>query len=450
MKSLIGSLSSVKLAIVLIIIITLASILGTLIPQLRTAAEYAAHYGSLSKIMIMLELTDLYHSWWFNGLLSLFALNVIVCTLTRLSPKLKKTFRPSLRFETKSLLSLKINDRVKKNWDLDRCGEELQRLLRSRRFRIKESKQEGAAHFLAQKKRAGLFGSDIVHLGLLIILIGGIISGMGGFRDNLTISEGQTLSVPEADFQIRLNKFDTEYYASGAVKDWKSDLTVIDKSGPVLSKIIEVNHPLSYNGFVFYQSRYGWNWENPSLEIWVKKREDPSFLKRAELRLGGTAKLEEDNMEFTAVHFVPDFIINENNEPVTRSLEPNNPAAFIEGTQDGEKVFSGWIFANFPDFARIHSDVETDLIFELKSFRGSPYSGLQVAKDPGVNFIWAGCIFLMIGLSVAFYWPPSEMKFIIEERQGKTEIIAGGIAKKFKDAFQSEFDRIISSLRSTK
>ncbi len=450
MKSIIRSLSSVKLAIILIIIIISASIIGTLIPQGRSAAEYAAHYGGLSDLMMRLELTRLYHSWWFMGLLALFAFNITVCTLTRLSPKFKKAFRPGLRFEKKSLLTLKSNDRIKKNWDLDRSGKELQKLLKSRRFRVKESRQEGAAHFLAQKKRAGLFGSDIVHLGLLIILIGGIVSGMGGFKDSLTISEGQTLSVPDADFQIRLNKFYTEYYESGAVKDWKSDLTVIDESGPVLSKTIEVNYPLSYKGFVFYQSSYGWNWDNPSLEIWIKKREDPSFLKKTELRLGGAAKLEEENIELAALHFVPDFIINENNEIVTRSLEPNNPAVFIEGTRDGEKIFSGWIFANFPDFARIHSDVETDLIFELKNFRGSPYSGIQVAKDPGVNFIWAGCIFLMIGLSVAFYWPPREMKFILEESQGKTEITAGGTATKFKDTFQSEFEHIISSLRRAK
>jgi len=42
--------SSVKLAIVLIILITLASVLGTLIPQGRSAAEYSARYGSLDRL----------------------------------------------------------------------------------------------------------------------------------------------------------------------------------------------------------------------------------------------------------------------------------------------------------------------------------------------------------------------------------------------------------------
>ena len=47
MKTVWRFFSSVKLAIVLFIVLTLASILGTLIPQQQTPAEYQAHYGSL-------------------------------------------------------------------------------------------------------------------------------------------------------------------------------------------------------------------------------------------------------------------------------------------------------------------------------------------------------------------------------------------------------------------
>jgi len=184
---------------------------------------------------------------------------------------------------------------------------------------------------LARKKTLGLFGSDIVHLGLLIILAGGIISGLAVFRENLSLSEGQILPILKADFKIRLDKFETEYYPNGSVRDWKSTLTVIENGKPHLSKIVEVNHPLSFKGFVFYQSSCGWNWTNPSLEIWVKKRNDESFLNKIELNLGEKAGLEGENIQISVRHFIPDFVINEKNEITTRSLQPNNPAAFIEG-----------------------------------------------------------------------------------------------------------------------
>ena len=226
MKSIVRFFSSVKLAIVLLIVITVASIMGTLIPQQRSTAEYAARYGQLANLLIRLEFTKLYHSWWFIGLLILFSLNIIICNLTRLPQKLRRIFRPHLDFVTKNVLVMKVHDRLVKNWSLDTTQERMRRELKSRRYRIKQKKREDKTFIIARKKMLGLLGSDIVHLGLLIILFGGIISGFGGFRTNLNISEGQTLQIPRADFKLRLDKFETEIYPNGGVKDWKSTLAV--------------------------------------------------------------------------------------------------------------------------------------------------------------------------------------------------------------------------------
>ncbi len=450
MKSFLNIFSSVRLAIVLLIIITLASILGTLIPQHRSPAEYADRYGDIANVFIRLEITKLYQSWWFISLLFLFAVNIVICTLTRLSPKLKKAFQPKIAGEKKSLLSLKIKASFKKNQNLEKTRGDVQHVFSIKRYRLKEKHNENTTYLLARKKSLGLFGSDIVHLGLLIIICGGIISGMAGFRTSLNINEGQTIDIPQADFKLRLDKFVTEYHPNGSVRDWKSTLTVLENSTDILSRTIEVNHPLSYKGFMFYQSGYGWNWENPTLEIWAKKKKNPDFLEKMELGIGEKVKLSGEDLEVAVLNFVPDFIIGENNEIATRSLEPNNPAAFIEGWQGREKVFSGWIFAKFPDFNRMHSNVETDLSFELKDLKAAQYSGIQLSRDPGVNFIWAGCTFLMIGLLVAFFWPPREIKMILEESQNKTDVVAGGLATKSREDFQSEFDKIMESIRRSK
>ena len=447
MKSLWNFFNSVKLAIFLLIIITLASILGTLIPQNRSLDEYVAHYGQFANLFNQLQLTKLYQSLWFIALLCLFALNIIVCTLTRLSPKLRKAFHPKLEMESKEITVLKIKEEFKKNISLDKAKKELKRELSSRHYRLKEAKRENKTFLLARKKILGWFGADFVHIGILIILAGGIISGAGGFRKDLTFTEGDIRGIPGAEFKLRLDKFETEYYPNGMVKDWKSTLTVIENEKPILSKVIEVNHPLSYKGFVFYQSSYGWNWTNTSVGIWVRKRKDPSFLRKIDVTVGERVRLESENIHISVLNFIPDFVINERNEIISRSLQPNNPAAFIEGWEGDEKIMSGWIFSKFPDFARIHSEKETDLSFELKNFKAGQFSVIQAAKDPGVNFIWVGCTFLMIGLAFAFYWPTREIKVILEESQGKTKVIAGGIASKSREALQSEFEKIMTSLR---
>ena len=449
MKSIIRFFSSVKLAIFLIIIITLASIIGTFIPQLRSPQEYVARFGPFASFLMRLELTDLYHSLWYIMLLFFFSLNILICTLSRISPKLRRAFKPKLEFETRALLSSKIHQRYKKGWNLEKAEAELKTDLRSRHFRIKEKRKDKNLYLMARKRTLGLFGSDVVHLGLLIILIGGIVSGMGGIRANINISEGQTVPVLHADFKLRLDTFETEFYPNGSVKDWKSTLTVIENESPRLTKTIEVNYPLSYKGYVFYQSGYGWDWKNPILEIWIKKSSDLSLLKKASIRLREKVVWEEENIEFSALQFVPDFVID-GNQVRTRSLEPNNPAAFIEAFRGEDKISSGWVFAKFPDFSRMHSEKESDYVFELKDIQAAQYSGIQMSKDPGVNLIWAGCALLMAGLFLAFYWPPRDIRFILKESDGKTEVIAAGRAKKGKLTHESEVNKIMASLRRLK
>ncbi len=446
MKSIIDFFGSVKLAIFLIIIITIASMIGTFIPQMRSAEEYAARYGQISELLVRLEIADLYHSWWFIILLFLFSLNIVICTLTRLSPKLRRAFKPNLVFQTQTLLAAKIKDSFAKNWDLERSQAELKKALRSSHYRVREAKKDKEVHILARKKILGIFGSDIVHLGLLVILIGGIISGFSGFRTMINISEGEIVPVLNTDFKLQLDKFETEYYPDGRVRDWKSTLTIIEGDSPVLTKTIEVNHPLAYKGHVFYQSDVGWDWRNPTLEILATKTSDPSSSKKAFVKLGEKENWEEENLSFAVLQFFPDFFID-GNQPQTRSFNPNNPAALIQVFRGEDTISSGWIFAKFPDFSRMHSKEEAEYKFELRDIQSAQYSGIQMAKDPGVNYIWVGCALLMIGLFMAFYWPTKDIRFILKQTEGKTEIIAAGRSAKSKLALEAEFSGISESLR---
>jgi hypothetical protein len=53
----------------------------------------------------------------------------------------------------------------------------------------------------------------------------------------------------------------------------------------------------------------------------------------------------------------------------------------------------------------------------------------------------------MIGLFMAFYWPTRDIRFILKDIEGKTEIISAGRSAKSKLALESEFSRIMASLR---
>jgi cytochrome c biogenesis protein len=448
MKSLWKPFESVKLAITLLIILAIASILGTLIPQGRSAAEYAARYGGLSGLFIKLQLTGLYHSVWYLAILFLFALNTIVCTLARLGPKLRRALRPSPEVDEKSLQAMKVKGRVRFHGPFPAAAEGLRTALASRRYRLKTSGSGPRLAVLAQKRRLGWFGSDTVHLGLLIVLAGGLVSGLTSRRSELELRVGQTAGVPHAAFELRLDRFETEYYPQGAVKDWKSTVTVLEAGAPVLTRVVEVNKPLTYKSYSFYQTSYGWDWDNPRLEIVVKKPADPSYLRTLAVKVGERLAVDDPDFTHLAVRrFVPDFVIGEGNQVQSRSMEPNNPAALVEVWKGEERVYSGWSFAKYPDFGEGHKVGQASYSFILKKYEASQYSVLEAAKDPGVTLIWLGCIFITAGFFLAFYWPPREIRIVLEESQGKTEAILGGIASKSREAFQAEFDSLLESLR---
>jgi cytochrome c biogenesis protein len=442
--------TSVKVAIVLLIILIASSILGTLIPQGRDAQEYLARYGQLANLLQKLQVTKLYQSVWFIAVLALFGLNIIVCTLVRLGPKLRRVFEPRFDLDPRNLQFLKVKSEIKMAPAPAASVLSVKSELGRHRYRIHEHSAAGRHGLIARKRTLGLFGSDVVHLGLLVILAGGIISGLAGRRGSLSLTEGQTAAVPGAHFSVRLDKFITEYYPGGSVKDWKSELTVIEEDREPFQKTIEVNHPLSHRGFVLYQSGYGWDWNNPTLEVWLRKKDNPDYLKKIWLQAGQPAAVEGEGITLTATRFLPDFVLDERKEPQTRSLEPRNPAAYIRGARDGAEIFAGWIFAKFPDFAQIHQAAETEFKPELKDIRAPQYSVLQTARDPGVSFIWVGCAVLMLGLFLAFYWPAREIRLVLEERDGRTDLSAGGTAAKNREAFQAEFDAIMETLRKIK
>ena len=69
-----NSLRSLKLTLVTLFLLAGGSVFGTLLPQNLPLSEYQQRLGPIvARIVEILQLHDMYHSWWFFGLLGLFA-----------------------------------------------------------------------------------------------------------------------------------------------------------------------------------------------------------------------------------------------------------------------------------------------------------------------------------------------------------------------------------------
>lgn len=451
MKSILSFLSSVKLAITLIIIIVVVSVLGTLLPQQRTAVEYAARYGGLATLLLRLQVTNLYHSASYIALLSLLALNTIVCSLTRLTPKLRKTFKPRLEAEANGLLAVKESGRVKRDMNLVDMAARSRKALTGRGYKVREKAEADRLVLLGRKKTLGWFGSDFVHLGLLTILAGAILSSLTGSRVFLTLKKGLPREIPQAGYQVRLDKFETEFYPDGrTVKAWKSTLTVIEGGRDIRTAVIEVNHPLAYKDFVLYQNSYVADTKSPLLKLEVRQATQKD-VRSAVLQPGQTAVLGQGGLTLSLLRFEPDFVMDESRQASSRSRELNNPAAQVELRRGQEKLLEGWIFAGYPDFSMTHGSRTSEFTVVLSDIQQgiSPdYSVIEAARDKGVFLIWVGCGLLMAGLLLAFYWPTREIRMLLEVRKGQAEVTAAAIGSKGREALALEFNSLLNELRS--
>jgi hypothetical protein len=81
-------------------------------------------------------------------------------------------------------------------------------------------------------------GPYVAHGGILIILLGGLLGALFGFRGSLTVPEGGESSVVwlekggrkvELDFRIRCNRFVVDYYPSGNPREYRSEVSLLDQ-----------------------------------------------------------------------------------------------------------------------------------------------------------------------------------------------------------------------------
>ena len=112
-KKLYDFFSSVKLAIFLLLTLAITSIVGTIIEQQQDPEKYLMEYGQTTyKILKFLGFTDVYHSWWYISLLTLLAVNLVVCSIKRLPKIWKVAMEPRKTFPQGFEKNLKVSHSI--------------------------------------------------------------------------------------------------------------------------------------------------------------------------------------------------------------------------------------------------------------------------------------------------------------------------------------------------
>lgn len=427
LRRLIGIVANLKLAIILLLAIALISIVGTVIEQAETLTFYQqnypespALYGFLTwKVILAWGLNHVYSTWWYLSLLILFAASLTACTFTRQLPALKaarkwKYYQKPQQFE-KLALSAKLETGSLKS---------LIPLLKEQNYQVWQ--QDNAVY--ARKGIIGRIGPIIVHLGMLIVLAGGMWGIFTGFFAQEMIQSGDTfkiqniielgpLSRPQIpdDWSVKVNRFWIDYTKNGDIDQFYSDLSVVGKDGTELKRdTIYVNHPLRYDGVTLYQT----NWSIAAVRVQLNN--SPIF----QIPVAKLDTLGAGNIWGTWIPTKPDM-----SSGVSMLIKDLQGTALIYN-QQGELTSA----------IRIGQSVKLDGIrIKLLDIIGS--TGLQIKADPGVPMVYTGFALLMLGV-VMSYFSHSQVWALEQDR----DFYFGAKTNRAQVSFEREMLAVIDNL----
>jgi cytochrome c biogenesis protein len=434
--------TSLKLAIFVIIILATASIVGTIIEQNLGIEKYRQIYtdGAI-RFFNALSLFDMYHSWWFLLLLVLFTVNLICCTLDRLPRVVRVVRNPKTTLDGKLEKSLGLVDRWKKKGDLSKLAETYQTALGEVFAPTRMTENDGTFHLYAEKGVVSRFGVYVTHLSIIIIFIGAIIGNVLGFKGFANIVEGQSVrTIPtrggtnnvDLGFSVRCNRFWVDLYPSGQPKEYSSDLSIIENGREVMRKKIEVNDPLQYKGIWFYQSSYG---SAGASNVTVAVNRTDGGRGETISLLPGQKKEIPGYGQISAVDYNANF-------------QGLGPALLVSLEKPGEPPAEFWLLKAYPEFDRQRKDSR---YLSLAGLNEIFYTGLQVARDPGVNIVWVGCTLMVIGIMIAFFMSHQRLWIRLSRgADGRVEIVLAGSTNKNRLAFEKKFEKIQADMKAVK
>jgi hypothetical protein len=192
----IARITSIRLGIGLIVYLALASSLATLIPQGMAEEDYHERYPKLvAELVVQTGFDNFFGSIAFIIPAFAFFTNLSACSVKRFLRELKKKARHH-------------------------------------------------------------HGPDVLHLGLMLLVVGSIWSFSGHKAGSVVLAPGDGVNLPDGSL-LHLDDFRYERYDDGRPRDWVSVVT-LEKDGVKIKEKFEirVNTPLRYKDLTFYQSTY--------------------------------------------------------------------------------------------------------------------------------------------------------------------------------------------------
>jgi cytochrome c biogenesis protein len=420
-------LTSTRVGIAVMVVLTVLSLLGAVIPQGGAYEAYVEYYGSVRGRLIWgLGLNDLFRADYFTGLLVLLCIMVFACALKRLPGQLRLWRRKEFIHDETRLAGMPRQAELVLDVDPEEAGLHIMDICRRRFYSVSVETREAGRALTASRMGFQRLGSFVLHLSFIFLLAGGIVSTRFGTRRYEDISVGRhfDLGVSGMDkVTVSVEEFTVELDEREQISDYICDVTVRSGRDVPFLYSIRPNHPLEFGPHEVYLVSY---------------RDDPT---------------------------VPEGFVVAVYDSTGLLLIPHVYAGVEDASYVGVLGATIQASTGIVPSVRLITDqgmVETYIIrkslsdevigegayrFVLVHAVPSVVVTLEVVKEPGQGFIIAGLVLLTLGCFGALYMSHRRLWFTARpEPGGKTRVLFGGRANRNREAFAEEFEQIRRTL----
>lgn len=241
MKKVWNFLRSMRFGMILLVLVSLVSFAGSIIPQNNEAMWYVNNYPNTHQWIFRLGADHLFSTWYFVAMVALLCGNLLLCSIVRIG-KVRKAAAEQVRRASHMPTAVELPTEQL---------EKLQHHLQSAHYQANEV-EEGTVW---TKNHLGFYGSFLTHLGILLIfVVGGIVLSCTTNQDqsiypgeSYVLKDGTEVSVIDFRIEDETGRLDFTSHIQ---------VTAPNGSGGDVAEI-SVNHPYSFRNHKFYQQTYG-------------------------------------------------------------------------------------------------------------------------------------------------------------------------------------------------
>ena len=416
-------LSSLKIAILLLLLIAISCAAGTLIPQQESNQFYYDNFNKNpflgiinANILLLFEFDHVYTSFWFLFLLIWLGLALSVCSFRRQLPILKSALNWIDYNSPRQIAKLSVAQTIVTN-NYSKSLEKIKLNLKKQGWNVKETD----GRIAARQGVIGRLGPILIHLGMILLMIGATYGSLNGKTIEKFLAPGRSIDLlnnnEEKGLTIELKKFKIERDPQGRAEQYRSIVNVIEPNGNNQSKEISVNYPLRYKGLTLYQA----DWALAAITI----------------QIGNSPKLQ-----------VPIEPIPQLGEQVWGTIIPTNKDGKdpILVTVDSE-LGPVNIYDSDGKLLTTISTNEEEKVKEalIKIINIIPSSGLLLKHDPGVPLVYSSFAIILIGGSLSII---STKKIWVLYEKEKSLIYIGGLSNRNLSGLSKELPKLISFLEN--